>query len=326
MLEALAREAAAAYPGARVEVAIEEQYRNMKEVLDRHPEVVDHAREAIRRAGLEPRSQSDSRRHRRLAAVVHGAADAEHVRRRAQLPLAARMGVGAGHGKGGRGDRESLPGLGRARREFGEARARSSLGRFSCADPSALPPIARSTVASRTVDAFIAHRPAASWSIGSAHLELVVGFDSARSVLTMQRCRTRHRQGVEHRAACRRQADARRRAHRARLPMDRRTLRAAQPPGRPTTASQLDVHVRASRPACCGSTRVYACYPGSPTIETWTRVVSPGRQRSSVSDLVGWQMTDAARTRAVARRPARRRGRRVRIGRLSAGRPGTSTG
>jgi tripeptide aminopeptidase len=51
MLERLAHEAAAEY-GARVEIAIEEQYRNMREVLDKHPQVVDHAREAIRRAGM----------------------------------------------------------------------------------------------------------------------------------------------------------------------------------------------------------------------------------------------------------------------------------
>jgi tripeptide aminopeptidase len=55
-LEALAREVAAGYPGIRVEVKVEESYRNMKEILDRHPAVVEHAREAIRRAGLEPRS------------------------------------------------------------------------------------------------------------------------------------------------------------------------------------------------------------------------------------------------------------------------------
>jgi tripeptide aminopeptidase len=55
-LEALARAVAAGYPGMRVEVKVEESYRNMKEVLDRHPAVVEHAREAIRRAGLEPRS------------------------------------------------------------------------------------------------------------------------------------------------------------------------------------------------------------------------------------------------------------------------------
>ena len=54
MLERLAHEVAAEY-GARVEIAIEEQYRNMREVLDKHPQVVDYAREAIRRAGMTVR-------------------------------------------------------------------------------------------------------------------------------------------------------------------------------------------------------------------------------------------------------------------------------
>jgi len=53
-LEALALEVAAGYPGMRVEINVEEQYRNMKEVLDQHPAVVEYAREAIRRVGLEP--------------------------------------------------------------------------------------------------------------------------------------------------------------------------------------------------------------------------------------------------------------------------------
>src|SRR5262249_1556489 len=57
MLEAIAREAVAAYPGARLDTAVEEQYRNMREVLDGRPEIADYAREAIRRAGLEPRSR-----------------------------------------------------------------------------------------------------------------------------------------------------------------------------------------------------------------------------------------------------------------------------
>jgi len=57
MLEALARDAVTAFPGSRMEVAIEEQYRNMREILDRHPAVADHAREAIRRAGLEPETR-----------------------------------------------------------------------------------------------------------------------------------------------------------------------------------------------------------------------------------------------------------------------------
>src|SRR5947208_2550320 len=52
LIERLAQEAASRYAGARVEFLIEEQYRNMREVLDQHPEVVESAREAVRRAGL----------------------------------------------------------------------------------------------------------------------------------------------------------------------------------------------------------------------------------------------------------------------------------
>lgn len=53
--EAAERAVAEAGPRARVEIRVEPSYRNMKEVLDRHPEVVEAAREAIRRAGLTPR-------------------------------------------------------------------------------------------------------------------------------------------------------------------------------------------------------------------------------------------------------------------------------
>ena len=54
LVERLAREVVASVPGASLEIKIEESYRNMREVLDRHPDVVERAREAIRRAGLEP--------------------------------------------------------------------------------------------------------------------------------------------------------------------------------------------------------------------------------------------------------------------------------
>jgi tripeptide aminopeptidase len=54
-LVGLARATAADWPGATVETRVEESYRNMREVLDHHPEVVAHAREAIRRAGLQVR-------------------------------------------------------------------------------------------------------------------------------------------------------------------------------------------------------------------------------------------------------------------------------
>ncbi len=56
-LEALARDVVAAVPGASVEVQVEEQYRNMREVLDQHPLVVERAREAIARAGLRVRER-----------------------------------------------------------------------------------------------------------------------------------------------------------------------------------------------------------------------------------------------------------------------------
>lgn len=41
------------FPGARADFFVKEQYRNMKEVLDQHPQVADYAKEAIRRAGVE---------------------------------------------------------------------------------------------------------------------------------------------------------------------------------------------------------------------------------------------------------------------------------
>ncbi len=57
LLEKLARETVADYPKAAVEVEVQESYRNMREVLDRHPDVVENAKEAIRRVGLEVRTQ-----------------------------------------------------------------------------------------------------------------------------------------------------------------------------------------------------------------------------------------------------------------------------
>jgi tripeptide aminopeptidase len=41
-------------PRASFTLAVEEQYRNMRTALDRHPEIVAAAEEAIRRAGVEP--------------------------------------------------------------------------------------------------------------------------------------------------------------------------------------------------------------------------------------------------------------------------------
>jgi tripeptide aminopeptidase len=55
MLTDLAEEVVRPYPVASVEVEVKESYRNMKEVLDRYPEVIEHAKIAFEHAGLQPR-------------------------------------------------------------------------------------------------------------------------------------------------------------------------------------------------------------------------------------------------------------------------------
>ncbi len=57
-LRALAEGVVAEVPGAAVDVHIDEQYRNMREVLDEHPLVVERAREAITRTGLKVRERA----------------------------------------------------------------------------------------------------------------------------------------------------------------------------------------------------------------------------------------------------------------------------
>lgn len=46
------------YEGATYEFKVTEQYRNMKEVLDQHPQVIAYAKEAIQRSGFEVRMES----------------------------------------------------------------------------------------------------------------------------------------------------------------------------------------------------------------------------------------------------------------------------
>jgi tripeptide aminopeptidase len=57
-LKAIAEEVTAKYPGATVEYGVQEQYRNMKEVLDKYPQVAQYADEAIKRAGLTVKKES----------------------------------------------------------------------------------------------------------------------------------------------------------------------------------------------------------------------------------------------------------------------------
>ena len=52
-LESKLKETLADHPGARGSLQVKEQYRNMKEMINRHPEITTNAHEAIRRAGVE---------------------------------------------------------------------------------------------------------------------------------------------------------------------------------------------------------------------------------------------------------------------------------
>jgi tripeptide aminopeptidase len=54
LLESIVKDVMKDYPRSTYRMEVKEQYRNMKRVIDAHPEIVDHAIEAIRRAGLKP--------------------------------------------------------------------------------------------------------------------------------------------------------------------------------------------------------------------------------------------------------------------------------
>ncbi|SMC73284.1 peptidase T [Pedobacter nyackensis] len=46
------------FPNSTYELRITEQYRNMKQVLDKHPQIIEFGIEAIKRAGITPKQQS----------------------------------------------------------------------------------------------------------------------------------------------------------------------------------------------------------------------------------------------------------------------------
>ena len=54
LLEGIVNDVMKGYPRSTYRMEIKQQYRNMKDVIDRHPQIVAHAIEAIQRAGLTP--------------------------------------------------------------------------------------------------------------------------------------------------------------------------------------------------------------------------------------------------------------------------------
>ncbi|MBN8834422.1 MAG: peptidase T [Niastella sp. SCN 39-18] len=57
-LKEIAEKVVAGFKGAKMEYTIHEQYRNMKDILQQHPQVVAYAAEAIKRAGLTVKMES----------------------------------------------------------------------------------------------------------------------------------------------------------------------------------------------------------------------------------------------------------------------------
>lgn len=58
ILREIAEDVMKDHPGASMEFTIAEQYRNMKEILDKNPQVAAYAAEAITRAGLNVKTES----------------------------------------------------------------------------------------------------------------------------------------------------------------------------------------------------------------------------------------------------------------------------
>jgi tripeptide aminopeptidase len=54
LLENIVKDVMKDYPRSTYRFEVREQYRNMKQVIDRHPHILEYAIEAIRRAGLRP--------------------------------------------------------------------------------------------------------------------------------------------------------------------------------------------------------------------------------------------------------------------------------
>jgi tripeptide aminopeptidase len=54
LLETIVQGVMKDFPRSTYRMEIKQQYRNMKQVIDRHPEIVEYAVEAVRRAGLNP--------------------------------------------------------------------------------------------------------------------------------------------------------------------------------------------------------------------------------------------------------------------------------
>jgi alpha-galactosidase len=147
----------------------------------------------------------------------------------------------------------------------------------------------RPPIVAAQADAFVSHAIGSDvWSIGSANLELAVGFDVSHTLALQSLFNpvTGRAWGI--------------------TPAPEFSVTAGGEHVTLTstgavaflgaTASSTDHGVTLSftfehRAQRLLFTRVYACYPGSPTIETWTSVTSTSSDGTPLTDLVAWNMT-----------------------------------
>ena len=137
-------------------------------------------------------------------------------------------------------------------------------------------------------DAFVAHAEGSDrWSIGSANIEVVFAFDASRTLTLQQIFNPETGRAWDITPA----ADVTLVAGGAAQPLTSSgsvafvsALADSTGDGVKLTFTFQNVSQRLL------ITRAYACYPGSPTIETWTRVASTGGEGTVLTGLVGWQM------------------------------------
>ena len=140
-------------------------------------------------------------------------------------------------------------------------------------------------------DAYIKHDPTSNvWAIGNSGVELVVGFNASGTLVVQQLWNptTGHVLDIDQAADTS-----------VTLAGDGQPLTLSSGQivftGGTTQATNVGVVLVLTfthRTLHTIISREYACYPGSPTIETWTHLQAPsGAPAVQVSNLIGWQLT-----------------------------------
>jgi alpha-galactosidase len=147
----------------------------------------------------------------------------------------------------------------------------------------------RGPIVAAVGDAFVAHAAGSeAWSIGSAQLEIVLAFDAAHT-LTLQRL-FNPATGREWSITAAPEVGVTAGTERVALT----TTGAASLVSITPQATEFGVtltFVFEYRAPRLRVSRVYACYGGSPTIETWTRITTIGGESTTVSDLAALQIS-----------------------------------